>query len=336
MKALAWRIGVLLLLFSALAACGRKEEPQSPEKVTLQLKWVHQAQFAGFYMAREKGFYAEEGLDVSFLEGGNNVDIAQSVLSGAADFGVMSPEDVLIKCSQGEPLLALAAIYRRSAVVYASREGSGIVGPGDFKGKKFAVRGSEGSVRDFELQFQALAKSQALPLSRMELLDYDPSYQGFLDGEVDVTAAYLTGGVIRMRQDGTALNIIWPGDYGVRFYSDVLVATRETASERPGLTERFLRATLKGWEEAIGDPQAAVQATLKYAKIPDPELQTAMMDAQAPLVHTGEDRIGWMKASDWMHMHDILVEQDICPALQDVNSVFTIDFLQKAYGKAGQ
>ncbi|MBI9075760.1 MAG: ABC transporter substrate-binding protein [Desulfatibacillum sp.] len=114
------KIGCIFLAALALVGCGKTEEKPAPDKVAVQLKWVHQAQFAGFYVAKERGFYADENLEVTFLEGGGGIDIAQSVVSGNALFGVMAPEDLLIKRAQGEPLKALAAIYRRSAVVYVS------------------------------------------------------------------------------------------------------------------------------------------------------------------------------------------------------------------------
>ena len=302
-----------------------------PDKVVLQLKWVHQAQFAGFYLAQEQGYYAEEGIDVQFLEGGQDMDIAQSVVSGEADFAVLSPEDILINASQGRPLTAIAAIYRRSAVVFTSRAGSGIIQPNDFPGHKIAVLGKAGAIRDFEIQFRAMAANLGLPLSRMELIPYDPDYAGFRRGEIGVTAAYLTGGVIRLQQDGYTLNIFWPGDYGVQAYSDTLACANTLMTENPDLVTRFLRATLKGWRTAVGNPDLAVDDTLKYARKADRSLQTAMMEAQIPLVYTGNDHIGWMRAEDWQYMHDTLSSQGILGKPLNTGVLFTMSFLKRIY-----
>lgn len=320
---------LFLVVFLFLPACEKKEERKPLEPVTLQLKWEHQAQFAGFYVAREKGFYTEEGLDITFLPGGKDVDIAASVISGKAQFSVMAPEDILLKRLQGEKLTAIAVIYRRSAVVYVSLADSNITRPTDLIGKRIAISAEVGSVRDFELQFHALMKKLDIPTSQMTLLPYDPQFGSLIKGDVDVSATYLTGGLIRLGQKGYKLNIIWPGDYGLKMYSDTLVTVEKLIQEKPDLVERFLRATMKGWRQAIGDPEEAVQDTLKYAKVADPELQKAMMDALVPLVHTGEDSIGWMKVEDWRQMHDILLQQGILPKALDVDSVFTMDFLEK-------
>ncbi len=304
----------------------------SPDMVTVQLKWHHQAQFAGFYVARAMKYYRNEDLVVRFLEGGQGIDLAQTIIDGEAQFGIMSPEDVLIKRAKGAQLTAIAAIYRRSAVVYAAMADSGIVRPTDFQGKTLAIKGTGGGIRDFEFQLYAMMEKLDLDLSRVKLVTFDPTYTDFYNGTVAVTAAYLTGGVIKMRQRGYAVNLIWPGDYGVHFYSDILVTSDQMITQEPELVERFLRATLKGWTAAIGAPESAVLETLRYARIKDQRLHAAMLDRLVPLVHTGEDRIGWMKGEDWQQMHDVLFHQGLIRALPDVQKVFTTRFLEKIYG----
>jgi NitT/TauT family transport system substrate-binding protein len=316
----------------AAAACGPREDPQAADRVTVQLKWVHQAQFAGMYVAQEKGLYARGRMRVEFLEGGQGIDIADAVVSGKALLGVVAPEDLLISRSKGVPLTAIAAIYRRSAVVFLARADSGIRRPQDFVGKTIAARGEGGAVRDLEFQFHALMRKLDLDLSTTRIVPYDPEYVGFVNGEVHVTPAYATGGLIRLRRDGMKLNLIWPGDYGVHFYSDILVATEQTLEKRADLVTRFLRATLDGWREAVENPEEAVAATLKKARVQDPDFQSAMMDALSPLVHTGEDRIGWMRPGRWQEMYDVLWDRRILQGPFDVGAAYTMRFLEAIYG----
>lgn len=322
-------IGIILGLF--LFGCGESPPAKVPDAVTLQLKWVHQAQFAGFYVAKEKGYYAGENLAVTFLEGGPETDLARSVLSGEAQFGVMAPEDVLTQRGEGKPLTAIAAIYRRSAVVFAALADSGIVRPSDFKGKTVAAGDEGGGARDFELQLHALMKQLRIDASTVRITPYDPAYTAFYKGEVDVTPAYSTGGLIKMRQKGLKLNLIWPSDYGIHFYSDTLVTTDRLIEHHPDRVLRFLRATLKGWKDAVEDYPKAVELTLKYARIPDPVLQTAMMEALLPLVHTGEDVIGWMKPEIWTVMAELMKNNGLLPAPVDVNVAYTPRFLNEIH-----
>jgi NitT/TauT family transport system substrate-binding protein len=322
----------MLLLVIAVVACESQQAKRAPDEVTLQLKWLHQAQFAGFYMAQEKGHYVEENIQVKFLEGGQNIDIAQRVVSGQADFGVLTPEFIFPARGQGVPLKAIAAIYRRSAVVFVALADSGIVRPSDFMGKTVATRDPAGSQKDFELQFHAMMKRLGLAVSKVKIVPFDPAYTGFYNGKVEVTPCYSTGGLIKMRQKGLKLNLIWPSDYGIHFYSDTLVTTDRLISEKPDLVTRFLRATLRGWQDAIEDYRQAVTVSLKYAQIKDSEFQTGMMEAMLPLVHTGEDQIGWMKAEIWQGMYQILLEQRLLTGPFDIDQAYTLRFLNEIYG----
>jgi NitT/TauT family transport system substrate-binding protein len=245
---------------------------------------------------------------------------------------VLTPEFIFIKRSQGAPLTAIAAVYRRSAVVFVAMADSDIVRPSDFIGKTVATGDPGGSQKDFELQFYAMMKRLVLAASKVKIVPYDPAYTAFYNGEVEVTPCYSTGGLIKMRQRGLKLNLIWPSDYGIHFYSDTLATTDRLISENPGLVSRFLRASVKGWHDAIEDYRQAVAVTLKYSQIKDPQLQTAMMEAMLPLVHTGEDQIGWMKPEVWQGMYQIMLEQRLLARPFDVSQAYSLRFLEEIYG----
>jgi NitT/TauT family transport system substrate-binding protein len=329
-------IAALLLVGVLFLGCGQSPPPKSPDEVKLQLKWVHQAQFAGFYMAQEKGYYAQENIKVTFLEGGQGIDIAKQVLSGEADFGVMVPEDILIERSHGRSLTAIAAIYRRSATVFAARADSGIVRPADLQGRTIALGGEAGTIRFFEMPFYAMMKNLGLEVSTIKKIPYDPIYRSFAEGEADATPCYATTGLIQLRDKGMKLNLIWPSDYGVHFYSDTLATPERLIRERPDLVTRFLRATLKGWQDAVGDPEHALSVILQYAGASSRELQRRMMEAQMPLIHTGEDKIGWMKPEEWSRMYGMLLDQHLLAAPFEVEKSYDLHFLKTVYGGQGQ
>ncbi|RPJ15479.1 MAG: hypothetical protein EHM30_08665 [Desulfobacteraceae bacterium] len=328
---------LILFILSCLLifGCDKPQPPKAPDEVKLQLKWHHQVQFAGFYMAQEKGYYAAENIKVTFLEGGQDVDIAGSVIAGKADFGLMTPEAVLIDRSRNVPLTALAAIYRRSAAVFAAHADSGIVKPSDFTGKTVAAAG-HGGAREFELQLRAMMKKLKIDISKVKITPYDPEYANFFSGKTDITAAYYTSGIIKIRKKGIKLNLIWPEDYGINFYSDTLVATEKLISENPDLVKRFTRASLKGWQDAIGDYREAVNVTLKYARIKDAEMQTGMMEAMLPLVHTGEESVGWMRPVIWKEMYETLLEQGLLEKPFNVDQAYTLRFIKEIYGGKGK
>jgi NitT/TauT family transport system substrate-binding protein len=247
-------------------------------------------------------------------------------------FTVQAPEDVLIGRSRGAPLQAIAAIYRRSAVVFLAMAGSHITRPQDFPGKSVASGGEGGAVKDFEFQLHALVRKLGLDLFKIRVVPYDSKYTAFIKGEADVTPAFSMAGLLFLRRQGLKLDLIWPSDYGIHFYSDALVTTDQTIREQSVLVTRFLRVSLKGWQDAVQDYEGAVAITLEYARLKDPQLQTAIMEGLLPLVHTGEDHVGWMRADAWQGMYDIVYGQKILSAPLEVNRAYTIRFLEDVYG----
>ena len=329
MKTIGKLSAMLFLAVPLLAACELQEVRKPPDQVLVQLKWVHQAQFAGFYLAQEKGYYAAENIAATFLEGGPGIDVIEKVVSGGADFGIGGPEGILVQRSRGKPVVAIAAIYRRSPVVFVSLSDSGIERPADFLGRSVAVEG----IVEYEVQLKAMLKKLGLDIHQVKVVPHSYDLTRLREGKLDSMGLYLTGGVIRLRQKGQKVNLIWPGDYGIHMYADTLITTDRMIAENPDRVTRFLRATLRGWREAIEDPGAAVAVTLKYAREKDSELQTRMMEASVPLIHTGEDQIGWMKAGVWERTHQLLLEQGLLAGPVDPDKAYTMEFLQRIYGE---
>ena len=327
MKKLALICISLILLILFINACKPQELNEPFDEVSVQLKWIHQAQFAGLYVAQEKGYYSDENIKINFIEGGAGLSLTEPLINGTADFSIISPEEIIVKRSEGLPLKAIATTYSRSPVIFASMADSGIIHPDDFLGKTVSLVGQV----EAEIEFYAMMRKLNLDISKINLIKYNPDYTEFYNGDADVSFAYIISGVSKMLQNGYELNLIWPGDYGVKFYGDSLAVNENMISQNPDLLTRFLRATLKGWEDAIGDSESAVETTLKYTKVKNKNLQSAMMDAQVPLINTGEDYIGWMKGEDWKLMYQTLLEQKIINMPMDYNKLFTMEFLNKIY-----
>jgi NitT/TauT family transport system substrate-binding protein len=333
-KGSAWLALCLPLLLSAallLPSC-RLVSGQRPDRVLMQLKWVHQAEFAGFYMAREKGYYERENIEVTFLEGERDLAIVQRVVFGEADFAVLPAESILTARGRGQPVTAVAAIYRQSPVVYVASTSSGILKPTDFVGRTIATQDASGSQQDLELQFTIMMRRLGLDTTTMKLIAWDPYYTNFYDGKADVTSCHSSSGLIEMKSRGLKLNYIWPSDYGVYFYSDMLATRDGLLAENPELVERFLRATLRGWQDVVEDYEQAVPVVVKYARIKDPQVQLAMLEAQLPLVHTGEDHVGWMRPDDWQAMYGAMRDHGMLDSQFDVSLCYDHRFLDRMHG----
>lgn len=327
MKILHLCFQVLILL--SLFGC-QTEPPKKIDKVRVQLKFHHQAQFAGLYMAVEHGFYQDENIEVEFVEGGGDVDLFTPIINKEAQFSIASSDLILAKRVSGQPIKAIAVVYKKSACVFVSKTESNILRPHDMKNKKVAVLLDK--AKEYEFQLRAMLKNLQIDSKTVKMVDLDRQYQQFLAGDVDVTGAYVNGGALRLESQGVKLNYIWPSDYGVEFYSDALFTHDSLIKNNPDLVLRFLRASLRGWNEAIRHSEDAVTVTLKYAKIKDRKLQAAMMHAQHPLIYTGNGQIGSMDERIWSGMNKTMFEQGVIPTpLNDINSVYTTSFLEHIY-----
>jgi NitT/TauT family transport system substrate-binding protein len=323
------KISIILLFVVALsAACRPQEVEKPPDEVTVQLAWTHQAQFAGFYAADQQGYYAEEGLQVTLLPPpGAGADAIALVMDGTANLGVTFGAGLVAARSQGLPVTAIATIYRRYPLVFITLAGSGITRPHDFPGHTIRTLVPGGSA----VAFQAMMTRMGLDPDSVEQVDvgFDPS--PLFAGELDIWPGFMTNEVLTAREQGYEVNLILPEDYGIHLYGDTLFTTDQLIEENPDLVLRFLRATLRGWRWAVENPEEAGPLALKYDPKLDAAHEAAMMEASVPLVHTGEDQIGWMRAEVWQGTHDILLEQGLLDGPVELDKVYTMEFLQKIY-----
>lgn len=229
---------LLLLIFST--------QIQALEKVTLQLKWTHQFQFAGYYMAKEKGFYQEEGLDVIIVPADpNNPNVDFRVLYGQAQFGVFH-SGLLKQRLEGKPFVALAAILQSSPYCWMVKAQSGIYVPRDFQGKRISHLGH---TENGELLM--MLQRAGVNTDSMLLYSGKKPFDDFIAGKFDAMQVYSTNEPYQAQQLGVATREICPKQFGLNVYADVLFTTEAMLRDRPQQVMRFRRASLKGWRYAM-------------------------------------------------------------------------------------
>ncbi len=321
----------IIMVAGMVAGCGSQEVKKSPDPVTVQLKWIHQAQFAGVYTADQKGFYAEENIDVTVIPGGPDISLDKMIadlISGKSSFAIRGADEIIKTRANGTPIVAIAVFFQRNPVVYVSLKGSGIQHPQDLVGKKVMMP------KPLEIQHQALFQKLGIDPTTIELIPYERDVMPLVTGQIDAHMLYRTGLALEFEEKGYELDFIWLDDYSIHFYADTIAATEQLIQQNPELVERFLRATLKGWRYAIENPAEAVDLTLQYDPTLDREVQLRMMEAQTPLIHTGATEIGWMKDSVWQQMYQMLIDGGILAQPINVAEAYTMQFLNKIYGKA--
>ena len=317
---------IIIVIFSGCTAVENSEELQ---EITVKLKWLHQAQFAGNYVANEKGFYADEGLKVNLVPFSFEEPTIDAVANGEAVFGIIGSDKLILARAKGKPIKAFAVIYKINPVCAYSLKKSGILKPNDLIGKTVGL--SLGT--DIDTIYLAMLNKLGINRSQINEITIGYSADELLNGTTDVSTGYIINEPHQAIEAGYEVNTILMANYGANTYADVLFATEDTINNNPELVEKFLRATLKGWQYAIENEEEAVDITLKYAAGRTKSHEAYMLSNSIPLIHTGNAYIGWMEKSEWEQAQNILLEQNILDKEIDVNELYTMKFLNKIYSE---
>lgn len=243
----------IALLFSVDASASKA----SSQKVTVILKWFYQYQFAGIIMAKEKGFYQKEGLDVTILERDPAKDHIKQVLNGEAEYGI-ADSSLVRYALDGAPVKIIAPIFQHNAMVIISKKSSGITSPYELIGKKISYQeGIDDAIFSHMFRFADMTSKD---YTKMPM---DFSYEKFISGDIDVIAAYITDQPHWIEKRGVSLNIINPISYGVDLYGDILFTNADEVAAHPQRVMAMKEATLEGWKYALDHPDETINVILQ-------------------------------------------------------------------------
>ncbi len=241
---------LLLILFTlSLSASSR-----ALEKVSLQLVWLDQFQFAGYYMAKEKGFYKEAGLDVDIKKFQYSMDTIDEVLSGRATFGVGRSSLIRLR-SQGKEVVLLSAIFQSSPFMLLALESSNIKIPKDFIGKTMML--TKNAVETASIH--AMITSNGIDEKDIIIKEHNFNFEEFLDGKVDLYAGYTSNEPYILEKRNISYKIFSPKESGFDFYSDLLFTSQKELQNNPKRVNRFRKASLKGWKYAFDNIEETVK-----------------------------------------------------------------------------
>ena len=257
------------LMFSALLITAPLTAANEPEleRVTLQLAWYHQFQSAGYYAAKQQGYFREAGFEVEIRHGGHDaygrpIDPVEDVVFGRADFGV-SRSDLLLYHSQGLPVVVLANIMQRSPLVFLTLERFGFSRLEEIGGRPISVTLPDVDAR---LSAETLASFHRAGVDLARLNNHTPSWklEDLLDGTTQLMPGYLTDAPYFLEAFGVEPVIITPESYGTDFYGDLLFTRSSQLEERPERVEAFRDAALRGWAYALDNVEEVAELITQY------------------------------------------------------------------------
>lgn len=298
LSSLFMRALFLLCLISTGVGAGNGNET-----LILQLKWKHQFQFAGYYAALEKGFYRKAGLDVKILpHGPGQKPPVDKVFSGSAHYGIADSSLVKYRLD-GKPVVALAAIFQRSPLIWLVRQDSDIQGPHDLVGKRaMYLSGLQSG------DLLAMLQEEGIPTSKINLIPTSFDIQDLIDGNVDAFNAYTTNEPYILDKRGISYRFIAPRNYGIDFYSDVLFTSESEINNHPQRVKAFRLASLKGWRYAMDNPAEIVDlVSNKYASEKSRSHLEFEAEAMRKLIKPDLIAIGHMNPGRWQVIAERLV-----------------------------
>lgn len=297
----------------------------SPEKVTVSLDWVPNTNHTGLYVALDKGWYADEGLEVDIQIPSDPAAALKQVASGHTEFGISFQEEVTIARANEIPVVSLAAIIQHNTSAFASLKESNITRPKDFEGRKYASYGLPIERPILE----GLMRYDGGDINKVEFVEVGfDAYPALIGKRVDVAWIFLAWDGVQAEIMGYDLSVIplyrsCIPDY----YTPVIVAGEKTIAERPDTVRRFLAATAKGYEYVIAHPEEAAKILLIHSPESDPELVRRSQAWLSPRYQDDAPRWGDQKLETWRNYAQWMYERGLLSVAIDPEAAFTTAFL---------
>lgn len=246
----------LLILFLFLFSSSTFAQEKKLSKVSLQLHWKYQFEFAGFIAAREKGFYKDAGLDLDLKEYELGQDIIKDVSLGKSNYGIYN-SNILVEYIKKEPIQLISSYFKRSALVLITKPD--IKYPKDLIGKKIMAAGKN----DFDLNFNYIFSLQKIKIDDLHLIPHSFDVKDFAENKVDAMTAFISDQPYKLDKLNIKYNLIDPSNYGLFNLQLELFTSDKEASLHRDRTEAFKKASLRGWEYALNNPEEIIEIILK-------------------------------------------------------------------------
>lgn len=268
------------------------------DKVTLQLKWKHNFQFAGYYAAKEKGFYKDIGLDVNIIPAVPGQDVIAPVLNGFAQFGV-SNNSLLKERDLGKPVVMLAVVFQHSSVVLLSLEK-------DMTKGVHSIQNQTAMLETNTAEIAAFLKQANIDIDKMTLIKHSFNPQDLIKGKVDIISAYSIDEPYFLEKENLYYKSYNPRSLGIDFYGDNLFTTEKEIQQHPERVKAFREASLKGWRYAMENKEEIIQTILRdYPTNYTYEFLRFQADKMEDLIQPVLVEMGYFSRDRWQHITKI-------------------------------
>ncbi|MBN3524011.1 ABC transporter substrate-binding protein [Paenibacillus apiarius] len=337
-----WLLALVMIMTVVLAACGGQEaashdgaaqsegtkQPQEKKDVKVVLEWTPNTNHTGLYVAKEQGFYEEEGLNVEIIQPGTGGADAM-IASGEAQFGISIQEGITLARVQNVPIVSIAAIIQHNTSGFAAPKDKNMKTPKDFEGKTYGGWGSPVE----EMVIRSLMEKEGADYDKVKNVNMG-SADFFTAVKKDIDFAWIfyawTGIEAELRNE--PIDMMYVNQYSDKldYYTPVIATNEKLIQEDPELIKAFMRATSKGYKYAIDKPEDAANLLLKAVPDLDKDLVVASQKWLSSKYQDDAARWGEQKREVWDNYMNWLLDHKLMEKAIDVDKAYTNDFLPSA------
>jgi NitT/TauT family transport system substrate-binding protein len=304
---------------------------QSPEKFTFALNWFPVGDHAAYWVALDKGYFSDRGLDVTLENSKGSGDSIAKVDTGSADAGLADSAVVIASRARGATVKVVGMVFDKTPLNIFSSKDNPVTEPKDLEGKTIGAPPGDGQRQ----VWPAFAKANGIDESKVTWVNIEPTAKiaALAEKRVDTVADYTTGLPLYEKPMGEGNVVMMPwSEHGFDMYSMSIMASEETMTERPEVLKDFLEAAYMGWRDVMSDPDAALAIFKKRVPEIDEALIGANMKLGLELMRTEryeENGIGWIEETKMCDSVDLVNTYMGLPQQVDCKDVFTTEYLTK-------
>ncbi|MFF2484543.1 ABC transporter substrate-binding protein [Paenibacillus sp. NPDC058071] len=297
----------------------------APTKVKVVLDWTPNTNHTGLYVARDKGFFKEQGLDVEIIQPGQD-GADKMVASGGAEFGVSYQESLTMARIAGVPIVSIAAVIQHNTSGFASPEAKGIDSPKKFEGKTYGGWGAPVEAAVIE----SLMKEEQGDVSKVNMMSIgDVDFFSAVKRDIDFAWIYYAWTGVEAELRGEKLNMVYLTDYSDKldYYTPVLATSEDMIAKKPEIVKAFVAGAAKGYEYAIDHPEEAAELLIKAEPDLNAELVQASQKWLSPKYKDDAPRWGEQKLSVWENYAAWMYDHQLLEKELEAEKAFTNEFL---------